>query len=131
MCEDVLSSNCGAVDPTYRAVDPVYTMSVYVNFVVPRDGRAMEVGRVNVTLKVFDPVKTLENLRRAQAKLKAEKAARSTIIIKELKDEPKQVAQLRGKGSLVCKAVTLTGAPCKSRASCGAYCKRHFFVSKE
>ncbi len=106
-------------------------MSVHVNFVVPRDGRAMEVGCVNVTLKVFDPVKTLEKLRQAQAKLKAEKVARSTIIIKELKDEPKQAVQLRGKGSLICKAVTLTGAPCKSKANCGAYCKRHYFVSKE
>ncbi len=105
-------------------------MSVHVKFIVPRDGRAMEVGRVNVTLKVFDPDKTLESLRRAQAKVKAEKAARSAIIIKELRDEPKQAGQPRATGS-ICKAVTLSGAPCKSRASCGAYCKRHYFVSKE
>ena len=59
------------------------------------------------------------------------KASRSTIFIRDLKDEPKQAVQLRGKGSLVCKAVTLSGAPCKSRANCGAYCKRHYFVSKE
>ena len=106
-------------------------MSVYVKVVVPRDGRAMEIGHVNFSLKVFDPDKTLESLRRAQAKVKAEKVARSAILIKELRDEPKQAVQLRGKGSLICKAVTLSGAPCKSRASCGAYCKRHYFVSKE
>tara|TARA_R110002153_G_scaffold80144_5_gene204081 strand:+ start:1276 stop:1596 length:321 start_codon:yes stop_codon:yes gene_type:complete len=106
-------------------------MSIHVKFVVPRDGRSMEVGCVNVSLKVFDPVKSLENLRQSQLVIKAKKAARSTIIIRELKDEPKQAVQLRGKRSLICKAVTLTGAPCKSKASCGAYCKRHFFVSKE
>ena len=106
-------------------------MSIHIKFVVPKDGRARELGYVSVTLKVFDPTKTLQSLRQVQAKLKAEKLARSTILINELKDEPKQVVQLRGKGSLICKAVTLTGAPCKSKASCGAYCKRHFFVSKE
>lgn len=106
------------------AVDPFRTMSVHVKFVVPRDGRAIEVGRVNVTLKVFDPVKTLERLRQRQAKLKAEKVARGTIIIKE---EPKQAVR----SETICKAVTLSGAPCKSRATCGAYCKRHYFVSKE
>ena len=106
-------------------------MSIHIKFVVPKDGRARELGYVSVALKVFDPTKTLQSLRQVQAKLKAEKLARSTILINELKDEPKQVVQLRGKGSLICKAVTLTGAPCKSKASCGAYCKRHFFVSKE
>ncbi len=123
MFESVPGPECFALNPI--------KMSIHVKFVVPRDGRAMEVGCVNVTLKVFDPTKTLEKLRQTQANLKAEKAARSTIIIKELKDEPKQAVQLRGKGSLICKAVTLSGAPCKSRASCGAYCKRHYFVSKE
>ena len=102
-------------------------MSVHVKFVIPKDGRAIEVGRVKVTLKVFDPARTLENLRQAQVKVKAEKAARSTIIIKELKEEPRQLAR----AGIICKAVTLSGAPCKSRASCGAYCKRHYFVSKE
>ena len=106
-------------------------MSIHVKFVVPRDGRSMEVGCVNVSLKVFDPVKSLENLRQSQLVIKAKKAARSTIIIRELKDEPKQVVRLKGNGFLVCKAVTLSGAPCKSRANCGAYCKRHYFVSKE
>jgi hypothetical protein len=99
-------------------------MPVHVKFVVPRDGRAFEVGRVNVTLKVFDPARTLESLRRAQARLKAEKVARSTIVIRELKDEPRRT-------ELICRAVTLSGAPCRSRASCGAYCKRHYFVSRE
>ena len=105
--------------------------SIHIKFVVPKDGRARELGYVSVALKVFDPIKTLQSLRQVQTKLKAEKTARSTIVIKELKDEPKQAVQLRGKRSLICKAVTLTGAPCKSKASCGAYCKRHFFVSKE
>lgn len=31
MCEEVLSSNCRAVDPTYRAVDPTYTMASFLN----------------------------------------------------------------------------------------------------
>ena len=120
MFESVLGPECESLNPI--------KMSVHIKFVVPKDGRAIEVGCVRVTLKVFDPVKTLEKLRQTQSNLKAEKATRSTIIIK---DEPKQVVQLRGKGSLICKAVTLSGAPCKSRASCGAYCKRHYFVSKE
>lgn len=116
MFESVRGHECEALNPN--------TMSIHVKFVVPRDGRAFEVGRVNVTLKVFDPAKTLESLRRAQAKVKAEKAARSAIIIK---DEPKQAVR----SEIICKAVTLSGTPCKSKASCGAYCKRHYFVSKE
>jgi len=63
--------------------------------------------------------------------LAVRKASRSTIFISELKDEPKQntSAERRTTG-VICKAVTLSGAPCKAKASCGAYCKRHFFVSK-
>ena len=120
MFESVAGPECFALNPI--------KMSVHVRFVVPRDGRAMEVGRVNVTLRVFDPARTLWNLRRAHETVEAEKMARSTIVIKE---QPKQAVQLRGKGSLICKAVTLSGAPCKSRASCGDYCRRHYFVSKE
>ena len=104
--------------------------SVCVRFVIPRDARALELGTVKVSLKVFDPSRSLESLRKAQAEVKVAKAARTTKVLSpvhKLKDEPK--AQMRVTG-LICKAVTLSGAPCKAKASCGAYCKRHFFVSK-
>lgn len=101
--------------------------SVYTRFVIPRNERALELGTVNVSLKVFDPNRTRESLRRTQAEVKVAKAARAIKFIKHLKDEPKVQVRVSG---LICKAVTLSGAPCKARANCGAYCKRHFFVSK-
>lgn len=105
--------------------------SVCVRFVIPRDARALELGTVKVSLKVFDPSRSLESIRKAQAEVKVAKAARTTKFINELKDEPKQNTAARRKTTgVVCKAVTLSGAPCKAKASCGAYCKRHFFVSK-
>ena len=105
--------------------------SVCVRFVIPRNERSLELGTVKVSLKVFDPSKTLESLRKVQAEVKVAKAARTTKFISELKDEPKQnTAAERRTTGVICKAVTLAGAPCKAKASCGAYCKRHFFVSK-
>jgi hypothetical protein len=107
--------------------------SVCVRFVIPRDARALELGTIKVSLKVFDPSRTLESLRKAQAEVRVAKAARTTKVlspqdsIHKLKVEPMSGRKTTG---VICKAVTLSGAPCKARASCGAYCKRHFFVSK-
>lgn len=105
--------------------------TVCVRFVVPRDARSLEVGTIKVSLKVLDFARSVEKLRAAQVVVKAAKAARTTKFIKDLKDEPKQNTSVERKPTgVICKAVTLTGAPCKSKASCGAYCKRHYFVSK-
>jgi hypothetical protein len=105
--------------------------TVSILFVVPRDGRSLEVGTVRVSIKVVDHVRSVERLRIAQAKVKATKVARTVKFIKELKDEAKCVGRPSGRTTgLICKAVTLAGTPCKSKANCGAYCKRHFFVSE-
>jgi hypothetical protein len=109
--------------PTPRALIHPAKMAfptVGVRFVIPRNERALELGNVKVSLKVFDPAKTLQSLRKAQAEVAAQKAAMTAKFITEPKVQ----------GHLLCKAVTLSGTPCKARASCGAYCKRHFFVSK-
>lgn len=104
---------------------------VSILFVVPRDGRSLEVGTVRVSIKVVDHIRAIELLRISQAKLKATKVSRAVKFIKELKDEAKSVSRPAGRTTgLICKAVTLAGTPCKSKASCGAYCKRHFFVSE-
>lgn len=102
--------------------------SVCVRFVIPRDARALELGTVKVSLKVFDPSRTLESLRKAQVEVKVAKAARTTKVLSP--EDSIQPMPGRKTTGVICKAVTLSGAPCKARASCGAYCKRHFFVSK-
>jgi hypothetical protein len=102
--------------------------SISVLLVVPRDARSFEVGTVRVSLKILDFARSLDNLRAAQAKVKDTKAARTVKFIKDRKDEPPAIK--RQFTHTICKAVTLAGTPCKSKANCGAYCKRHFFVSK-
>ena len=62
--------------------------------------------------------------------LAEQKAARSIIVLDELVPEPKQGSAYKASGR-ICKAVTLSGKACSARATCGEYCKRHFFVSKE
>ena len=102
--------------------------TVCIRFMVARDERSRETGVVKVSLKIVDFASAVEKLRAVQVRVKAEKASRTIRVIKDLQDEPKAPRCL--KAGIICKAVTLAGTPCKSRANCGAYCKRHFFVSK-
>ena len=60
-------------------------------------------------------------------KIKEERAAKSIKII-DFNDIPKRTATDSKKPAaqtMTCQATTLSGRPCKFKATCGKFCKKH------